>query len=130
LIWCEFLKFFITGFTFRVYPRGKAPGYTYIFINKCQKYLKISGNTCKFREILGNIRKYYEMQDQKHELLENTLQFLRDSCSTWVVLLTGSWTILLFLLGYMKCQTENTMRNTRKYFAKNMKYQEILEHSR
>jgi hypothetical protein len=37
----------------------------------------------------------------------NTLVFLRESCSTCVFLLTGSWTILLFWLGYMKCQKEN-----------------------
>jgi hypothetical protein len=58
--------------------------------------------------------KYQEIQDQKHEILGNTLLktryfgtlvFLRDSCLTWVFLLTGCWTILLFLLGYSKCQS-------------------------
>jgi hypothetical protein len=68
-------------------PRGKTPGNTYIFIRKYQeipkkirKYLVISENTCKFQKI----------QDQKHEILGNTSVFLRDSCSTWVFLLTGT----------------------------------------
>jgi hypothetical protein len=55
----------------------------------------ISGNTCKFKEntrkyqeISGNSTKYQEIKDQKHEKLGNTLVFLRDSCSTWVFLVT------------------------------------------
>jgi hypothetical protein len=47
-----------------MYP-GKTPGNKYIFIGnyqeipkKFRKYLEISDNTCKFQEILGNIRKY------------------------------------------------------------------------
>jgi hypothetical protein len=56
---------------------GKTPGNSYIFI---RKYQEISGNTTKYQEI----------QDQIHEKLGNTLVFLRDSCSTWVFLLSGS----------------------------------------
>jgi hypothetical protein len=49
------------------YP-GKTPGIKYIFIRKYQEipkkfrqYLEKSDNTCKFQEILGNIRKYYKI---------------------------------------------------------------------
>jgi hypothetical protein len=79
----------------------------------------------------GNNRKYQEIQDQKHEILGNTLVFLHDSCSTWVFLLTGSWTALFFLLGYMKFQTGNSMKY-KEILSQNhaISHQEILENSR
>jgi hypothetical protein len=40
--------------------------------------------------------KYQEIQDQKHEIQGNTLLKIRNTLILY---------ILLFLLGYMKCQT-------------------------
>jgi hypothetical protein len=108
------------------FSRGVRHQEIYTFsLGNVKKFQKISGNTCKFQEILGNIRKYYKILGNTMPKTRNTrkyfgiftrplfgLSFFID----WVLM------FLLFLLGYMKCQ----LGNTRKYFAKNMKYQKII----
>jgi hypothetical protein len=84
-------------------------------------------------EISGNTTKYQEIQNQKHEILGNTLVFLRDYFSTWDFFI--DWVLNYFILftGIYEMSNRNFYEipeNTRKYFAKNMKYQEILENSR
>jgi hypothetical protein len=114
----KYLQFF-----FSCFKRGRHPEIHKISLGNTRKYqevpknfrknLKISGNTCTFQEILGNIRKYYEIPGNSRPKTWNaTIYFVKNMKYFGIftrLLFDLSFTILLFLLGYMKCQTGNTM---------------------